>query len=101
MRIIVGVYEWLSIVGAVGVTLGGIICIILWYLLTNTMANMRSLDTALQAHKLDVAITYAKQRDVDSHLNRLNDRLTELQASINRIDVSMSAVAENLKNMNK
>ena len=64
-----------------------------WYLITGTVTDMRKLESALAAHQLDVANTYARRHEVDDRFDRFQDTLDTVKDSIGRIDVTISAIA--------
>lgn len=90
-------YQLLAIFAAVFTGLGSIICVILWYIVRNTIADLRTVEAELSNHRLHVSENYAKSADVKESYEKLCRYLDEVRDAINRMAVAVAKDGNNNK----
>ena len=83
-------YQLCSIFAAIFTALGSIICAILWYIVRNTIADLRAVEAEVANHRLHVSENYAKAADVKDSYEKLCRYLDEVRDAINRMAVVMA-----------
>lgn len=86
-------YQFLSVFTSVSTALITVIGILLWYIVRNTVSDMRILEKNFTDHQLYIANNYAKIVDVKSSYDSLCKIIGEMQDTINKMAVSTATIA--------
>ena len=90
-------YQLLSIITTLGISLISVIAVLFWYIIRSTVSDMQMLKQDLQNHKLDVAGNYAKAADVKSSYDKLYSRLEECLNTINKIATNVAVLTNKVE----